>query len=101
MMVPSRSRKTARVIDQTPNTREQTPNTKHQTPKKLQTTNPKLQRNRKFQAPMIFCHRVSPPGSTVLRLRLGAWIFFGVWSLVFGVSPKGVCCFTERCLVFH
>src|SRR5947208_1874893 len=67
MRVPSRSRKTARLI-------------------KLQNPNPKLQRNPKSKAPTTFCHGVRASGSIALRLRLGAWRFFGVWSLVFGAS---------------
>src|SRR5258705_3750242 len=47
------------------------PNTKHQTPKKLQTLE-------KLQA-----------RSAGRGLELGTWDFFGVWSLVFGVSIPG------------
>src|SRR6266487_4144305 len=47
------------------NTRSQTPNTKLQTPEKLQATS----------------SRRGP--------RFGAWSFFGVWTLVFGVSIPG------------
>jgi hypothetical protein len=51
---------------------KQTPNTKHQTPGKLQIPNPKSQ-------------PVSNP-----RLLFGVWDLFGVWCLVFGVSPSFV-----------
>src|SRR5205823_8326585 len=102
MRVPSRSRKTAGLIRlQIPVSSFQTPNTKHQTPIKLQTPNPKLQRNTKSQAPIRFHDGALPYGSILLRLRLGVWIFFGVWNLVFGVSPQGVLCFTARCLGLH
>src|SRR5256885_13118677 len=67
MMVPSRSRKTARVI-------------------KLQNPNPKLQRNPKSKAPTTFCHCVRASVSVALRLWPGPWRYFGVWSLVFGAS---------------
>src|SRR5207245_11155463 len=46
-------------------TRLQTPNTKHQAPEKLQAR------------------------SAGRGLELGTWDFFGVWSLVFGVSIPG------------
>src|SRR2546425_252780 len=67
MMVPSRSRKTARFI-------------------KRQTPSAKLQRNSKLQAPITFRQRVFVFESAVLRLRLEAWSLFGVWSLGFGAS---------------
>src|SRR5881396_2173491 len=67
MMVPSRSKKTARFI-------------------KRQTPSAKLHRNSKSQAPITFRHGVFALESAVLRLRFGAWSFFGVWSLGFGTS---------------
>jgi len=64
---------------QSPNTKHQTPNTKHQTP------------NTKHQAPST---REAPSSKFQARsagrgLELGTWDFFGVWSLVFGVSIPG------------
>src|SRR5882724_5497737 len=67
MMVPSRSRKTARLI------RDQIPA-------------PKLLRNSKSEAATTFRHRVFASERAVLRLRLEAWSFFGIWSLGFGAS---------------
>ncbi len=56
---------TARKVE-SPGAKHQTPNTKHQISSKHQTPN----RN---------------PGRSARTLELGAWRFFGVWSLVFGI----------------
>jgi hypothetical protein len=53
----------------TPNTKLQTPESKHQTPNTKHQRSSKLQTLRKGRG-----------------LELGTWDFFGVWSLVFGVS---------------
>ena len=58
--------------------RQKAPNSKLQAPKKHQVPNTKLQTPEKLQA-----------RSTGRGLELGAWDFFGVWSLVFGVSIAG------------
>src|SRR5213083_2983224 len=55
---------------QTPCSKHQTPNTKHQTPEKFQITSFKAATSR-------------------AELGFGAWDFFGVWSLVFGVWISG------------
>jgi hypothetical protein len=72
---------------------DQAPNSKLQAPKKHQVPNTKLQTPEKLQA------RSAGGG-----LELGTWDFFGVWSLVFGVSIPGflwslvfgVWCFAQR-----
>ena len=48
---------------------------------KIQTPNTKELSNTKIQA----VHRGT-------RLKFGAWWFFGVWYLVFGVSPSALAC---------
>ncbi len=50
-------------------------NTKHQTPNTKEAPNFKLQR--------------PWPGA---GLKFGAWCFFGIWCLVFGVSPSALAC---------
>ena len=66
--------------------KHQTPNIKHQKSSKDQIPSSKEFPNPKSQ--MRSCLRVFLSGRIVLRLRFGGWIFFGVWSLVFGVSAK-------------
>src|SRR6266567_1025535 len=58
---------------------------------KLQLPNSKFQRTSKSQAPNT---RDAPSSrfqarSAGLEMELGTWDFFGVWSLVFGVSIPG------------
>ena len=66
---------------QTPSSKE-APGPKHQTPSS------KLQRSSKLQA-----------RSAGRGLELGTWDFFGVWSLVFGVSIPGFLCLVFRSAV--
>ncbi len=49
---------------------------------KFQIPNPKLQINSKLQTPRV-CG--ANDGS---ELKLGAWIFFGIWNLGFGASTQ-------------
>src|SRR6059036_1434510 len=58
--------------------RFEAPNTKHQRRSKSQTPNTREAPSSKFQA-----------RSVGRGLELGTWDFFGVWSLVFGVSIPG------------
>src|SRR6266545_4047377 len=63
----------------------QAPTSKHQAPKKSRNRNTKIQAPNTREAPSSkFQARSAGRG-----LELGTWDFFGVWSLVFGVSVPG------------
>src|SRR6266853_5000992 len=67
-----------KLRDQAKSSKFQTPSSKEAPGPKHQTPSSKLQRSSKLEA-----------RSEGRGLELGTWDFFGVWSLVFGVSIPG------------